>query len=71
MLTLQCWDHKLSLTVRISFSSAIVDSVDIFVDKSHPFSILIGRWERIDIDELGGVPKDDLFSTESSLSVQC
>lgn len=32
------------------------------------FLILIGWWERGDIDELGAVPKDELFLTESALS---
>lgn len=35
--------------------------------KSHLFLILIGRWESSDIDELDGVPKVELLSTEKRL----
>lgn len=32
-----------------------------------PFFILIGRWERSDVDELSGVRNINLFKTESAL----
>lgn len=34
--------------------------------KSRPFLILIGQWEWSGIDELGSVPKGELFLTESA-----